>query len=292
MCRGIRRFFLSLSDEYLVFWVIRCPLSFYVLLLFCVRVCVVVVVVVHFDMRCCTSNFVVLFFLCTERNCASCHSPPRSMCQWWPPRLLTMWRFCRWRREETRIVWVVKRGISTKNWTGMCRRWVVTYLLWKTMCDLYPIYSVCVHICEECSGLFTILFSSLFSFRNFWMQLYKIKHWLGQGRLYCPWIFPCQMVFVPFLTCPFSWFFLFSKLFFGPTGGSKTSCRNRIYVAPYSRPVPYSRHPPYSRHFFNDTHENDCVWALFPIAVSGDHFSTQVCMEILSILSIFFGEAS
>ena len=65
-----------------------------------------------------------------------------------------------------------------------------------------------------------------------------------------------------------------------------------IYVAPYSRPVPYSRHPPYSRHFFNDTHENDCVWALFPIAVSGDHFSTQVCKDILSILSIFFGEAS
>ena len=65
-----------------------------------------------------------------------------------------------------------------------------------------------------------------------------------------------------------------------------------IYVAPYSRPVPYSRHPPYSRHFFNDTHENDCVWALFPIAVSGDHFYTQVCKEILSILSIFFGEAS
>ena len=67
-----------------------------------------------------------------------------------------------------------------------------------------------------------------------------------------------------------------------------------VYVAPYSRPVPYSRHPPYSRHFFNDTHENDCVWALFPIAVSGDHSSTQVCKEILSILSIsgFFGEAS
>ena len=65
-----------------------------------------------------------------------------------------------------------------------------------------------------------------------------------------------------------------------------------IYVAPYSRPVPYSRHPPYSRHFFNDTHENDCVSALFPIAVSGDHSSTQVCKEILSILSIFFGEAS
>ena len=65
-----------------------------------------------------------------------------------------------------------------------------------------------------------------------------------------------------------------------------------LYVAPYSRPVPYSRHPPYSRHFFNDTHENDCVWALFPIAVSGDHSSTQVCKEILSILSIFFGEAS
>ena len=68
--------------------------------------------------------------------------------------------------------------------------------------------------------------------------------------------------------------------------------RWQIYVAPYSRPVPYSRHPPYSRHFFNDTHENDCVWALFPIAVSGDHSSTQVCKEILSILSIFFGEAS
>ena len=65
-----------------------------------------------------------------------------------------------------------------------------------------------------------------------------------------------------------------------------------IYVAPYSRPVPYSRHSPYSRHFFNDTHENDCVWTLFPIAVSGDHSSTQVCKEILSILSIFFGEAS
>ena len=65
-----------------------------------------------------------------------------------------------------------------------------------------------------------------------------------------------------------------------------------IHVAPYSRPVPYSRHSPYSRHFFNDTHENDCVWALFPIAVSGDHSSTQVCKEILSILSIFFGEAS
>ena len=65
----------------------------------------------------------------------------------------------------------------------------------------------------------------------------------------------------------------------------------KIFVAPYSRPVPYSRHPPYSRHFFNDTHENDCVWALFPIAVSGDHFFTQVCKEILSILSIFFGEA-
>ena len=48
----------------------------------------------------------------------------------------------------------------------------------------------------------------------------------------------------------------------------------------------------HSRHFFNDTHENDCVWALFPIAVSGDHFFTQVCKEILSILSIFFGEAS
>ena len=58
-----------------------------------------------------------------------------------------------------------------------------------------------------------------------------------------------------------------------------------ISVAPYSRPVPYSRHPPYSRHFFNDTHENDPVWALFPIAVSDDHFSTQVCKEILSILS-------
>ena len=70
------------------------------------------------------------------------------------------------------------------------------------------------------------------------------------------------------------------------------SHRVEIYVAPYSRPVPNSRHPPYSRHFFNDTHENDCVWALFPIAVSGDHFSTQVCKEILSILSIFFGEAS
>ena len=68
--------------------------------------------------------------------------------------------------------------------------------------------------------------------------------------------------------------------------------RADLYVAPYSRPVPYSRHPPYSRHFFNDTHENDRVWALFPIAVSGDHFSTQVCKEILSILSIFFGEAS
>ena len=65
-----------------------------------------------------------------------------------------------------------------------------------------------------------------------------------------------------------------------------------IYVAPYSRPVPYSRHPPYSCHFFNDTHENDGVWALFPIAVSVDHFSTQVCQDILSILSIFFGEAS
>ena len=62
-----------------------------------------------------------------------------------------------------------------------------------------------------------------------------------------------------------------------------------IYVAPYSRLVPYSRHPPYSRHFFNDTHENDCVWAIFPIAVSGDHFSTQVCKEILSIyLSFLF----
>ena len=60
----------------------------------------------------------------------------------------------------------------------------------------------------------------------------------------------------------------------------------RIYVAPYSR------HPPYSRHFSNDTHENDCVWALFPVAVSGDHSSRQVCKEILSILSIFFGEAS
>ena len=51
----------------------------------------------------------------------------------------------------------------------------------------------------------------------------------------------------------------------------------KIYVAPYSRPVPYSRHPPYSRHFFNETHENDPVWALFPIAVSEDPFSTQVC---------------
>ena len=58
-----------------------------------------------------------------------------------------------------------------------------------------------------------------------------------------------------------------------------------IYVAPYSRPVPYSQHPPYSRHFFNETHENDPVWALFPIAVSDDPFSTQVCKEILSILS-------
>ena len=29
-----------------------------------------------------------------------------------------------------------------------------------------------------------------------------------------------------------------------------------------------------------------------PIAVSGDHSSTQVCKDILSILSIFFGEAS
>ena len=65
-----------------------------------------------------------------------------------------------------------------------------------------------------------------------------------------------------------------------------------IYVAPYSRPVPHSRHSPYSRHFFNHTHENDCVWALFPIAVSGDHSSTQVRKEILSILSVFFGEAS
>ena len=39
--------------------------------------CVCVVVVVHFDS--CTSNFVVLFFLCTVRSCASCHSPPTSV---------------------------------------------------------------------------------------------------------------------------------------------------------------------------------------------------------------------
>ena len=48
-----------------------------------------------------------------------------------------------------------------------------------------------------------------FFFRNSWMQLYKIKHWLGQGRLYCTCIFPCQMVFVRcILTCPFSPFIL------------------------------------------------------------------------------------
>ena len=59
----------------------------------------------------------------------------------------------------------------------------------------------------------------------------------------------------------------------------------RITLTRVHRPVPYSRHPPYSRHFFNETHENDPVWALFPIAVSDDPFSTQVCKEILSILS-------
>ena len=64
-----------------------------------------------------------------------------------------------------------------------------------------------------------------------------------------------------------------------------------IYVAPYSRPVPYSRHPPYSRHFFNETHENDSVWALFPIAVSDDPFSTQVCIKGNTLDTIFFGEA-
>ena len=37
--------------------------------------------------------------------------------------------------------------------------------------------------------------------------------------------------------------------------------------------------------FFNETHENDPVWALFPIAVSDDPIATQVCKEILSILS-------
>ena len=47
----------------------------------------------------------------------------------------------------------------------------------------------------------------------------------------------------------------------------------KIYVAPYSR------------HFFNETHENDPAWALFPIAVSDDPSSTQVCKQILSILS-------
>ena len=34
------------------------------------------------------------------------------------------------------------------------------------------------------------------------------------------------------------------------------------------------------------------VSELFSLSVSGDHFSTQVRKEILSILSIFFGEAS
>ena len=45
--------------------------------------------------------------------------------------------------------------------------------------------------------------------------------------------------------------------------------------------------PGYSRPSFNDKHENDPVRALFPIAVSDDHFSTQVCKEILSILSFW-----
>ena len=64
-----------------------------------------------------------------------------------------------------------------------------------------------------------------------------------------------------------------------------------VYVAPYSRPVPYSRHPPYGCNF-SMIHMKMIVSELFPIADSGDHFSTQVCKEILSILSIFFGEAS
>ena len=45
--------------------------------------------------------------------------------------------------------------------------------------------------------------------------------------------------------------------------------------------------PSYSRPSFNDKHENDPVRALFPIAVSDDHFSTQVYKEILSILSFW-----